>query len=53
MVSELGSLICNEFSGERHVIHRVHVQVLIIGEDHDNVGSSFGGAYAVLYLRRR
>jgi hypothetical protein len=50
MVSELGPLVCNEFSSARHVLQRVHVQVLIVGEDQDDVGSLFSSASARLFL---
>ena len=50
MVSELGPLVCNEFSSTRHVLQRVHVQVLIIGEDQDDIGSLFSDASTSLFL---
>lgn len=48
VVSKLGPLIRDEFPSKRHVFHGVHVQVLIIGQDQDDVGS-LSDVYAALY----
>lgn len=38
MIDERSPLLSNMLSSMRHISQRIHVKVLIIGEDHDNIG---------------